>query len=127
MRSGDGKLQIVQAAWDGYLHVFNADGSTFRNIQVARPPDSELDPGAHWINDHKLDSTPVIANLDGHPDIVIRSQWTETTSSGDLAPGGAGFLHAFRPDGALLWIAKMPGIVEYYGSAQEFLTEGAED
>ena len=125
--SGDGKLQIVQAAWDGYLHVFNADGSTFRNIQVARPPDSELDPGAHWINDHKLDSTPVIANLDGHPDIVIRSQWTETTSSGDLAPGGAGFLHAFRPDGALLWIAKMPGIVEYYGSAQEFLTEGAED
>ncbi|TMA50424.1 MAG: VCBS repeat-containing protein [Deltaproteobacteria bacterium] len=125
--SGDGKLQIVQAAWDGYLHVFNADGSTFRNIQVARPPDSELDPGAHWINDHKLDSTPVIANLDGHPDIVIRSQWTETTSSGDLAPGGAGFLHAFRPDGTLLWIAKMPGIVEYYGSAQEFLTEGAED
>ena len=124
---GDGKLQIIQAAWDGYLHIFNADGSTFRDIQVARPPDSELDPGAHWINDHKLDSTPVIANLDGHPDIVIRSQWTETASSGDLAPGGAGFLHAFRPDGTLLWIAKMPGIVEYYGSAQEFLTEGAED
>ena len=125
--SGDGKLQVVQAAWDGYLHIFNPDGSTYRNIQVARPPDSELDSGAHWINDHKLDSTPVIANLDGHPDIVIRSQWTETTSTGDLAAGGAGFLHAYRPDGALLWIAKMPSIVEYYGSAQEFLTEGAED
>ena len=125
--SGDGKLQVVQAAWDGYLHIFNPDGSAYRNIQVTRPPDSELDPGAHWINDHKLDSTPVIANLDGHPDIVIRSQWTETTSTGDLAAGGAGFLHAYRPDGALLWIAKMPSIVEYYGSAQEFITEGAED
>ena len=125
--SGDGKLQVVQAAWDGYIHIFNPDGSAYRNIQVTRPPDSELDPGAHWINDHKLDSTPVIANLDGHPDVVIRSQWTETTSTGDLAAGGAGFLHAYKPDGTLLWIAKMPSIVEYYGSAQEFLTEGAED
>src|SRR2546427_323119 len=124
---GDGKLQVVQAAWDGYIHVFNPDGSTYRNIQVTRPPDSELDSGAHWINDHKLDSTPVIANLDGHPDLVIRSQWTETTSTGDLAAGGAGFLHAYKPDGTLLWIGKMPSIVEYYGSAQEFLTEGAED
>src|SRR5438445_6562854 len=35
--SGDGRLQIVQAAWDGYLHIFNPEGTTYRNIQVARP------------------------------------------------------------------------------------------
>ncbi|HEX6488088.1 MAG TPA: hypothetical protein VF137_04315 [Candidatus Dormibacteraeota bacterium] len=129
--TGKGPLQIIQSAWDGYIHIWNPDGSSFSDIQVQRPPDSELDPCVpgqtcpHWINDHKLESSPVVANLTGAgPDLVIRSQWTETTSTGDIQPGGAGFLHAYKPDGTLLWIAKMPSIIEYYGSAQEFITEG---
>jgi hypothetical protein len=123
--TGKGPLQIIQSAWDGYIHIWNPDGSRFNDIQVQRPPDSELDSGNHWINDHKLESSPVVADLTGAgPDLVIRSQWTETSSTGDIQPGGAGFLHAYKPDGTLLWIAKMPSIVEYYGSAQEFITEG---
>lgn len=123
--TGKGPLQVIQSGWDGYIHIWNPDGSTYNEIQVQRPPDSEVDPGNHWINDHKLESSPVVANLTGAgPDLVIRSQWTETSSTGDIQPGGAGFLHAYKPDGTLLWIAKMPSVVEYYGSAQEFVTEG---
>ena len=132
--TGKGPLQIVQSAWDGYIHIWNPDGSSFSNILVQRPPDSELDPCVpgqtcpHWINDHKLETSPVIANLTGSgPDLVIRSQWTETTSTGGIEPGGAGFLQAYKPEGTPLWIAKMPSIVEYYGSAQEFITEGVND
>lgn len=124
--AGDGRLEIVQSGWDGYIHIWNPDGSDFASWEVQKPDDSNLDPGAHWIQDHKLESSPVIANLTGTgPDLVIRSQWTETMSSGSLSPEAAGFLHAYTPQGRLLWTAKMPGIVEYYGSAQEFITEGA--
>ncbi len=126
----DHKLEIIQAAWDGHLHVWRSDGTSFPGWPVVVPrPDAQLDPGYRWVNDHKLDSTPVIAHLQGSaPDVVIRSQWTEITGSG-LQPGGAGFLHAYDAHGQALngWPVKMRSIVEYYGSAQEFITEGAED
>ena len=48
------------------------------------------------------------------------------TQGGGLQPGAVGFVYAYDATGAAVpgWPVKMPGTVEYYGSAQEFITEG---
>src|SRR5439155_1478736 len=148
---GTGHLDLVFGDSDGYVHAIDPitrlelpgwPVHTFPT-QVARPH-AGITPGYEpilapvavgdldhtgnlWVVATSTRGKVYVFDAAGHPDLVIRSQWTETTSTGDLAAGGAGFLHAYKPDGTLLWIGKMPSIVEYYGSAQEFLTEGAED
>ena len=80
------------------------------------------------VKDRKLDVPPAIADLDsdGHPEVVIRSQFTEVTGSGITFDAHA-HLHAYKANGT-----PVPGFpndfitfAEYYGSAQEFITEGS--
>ena len=71
---------------------------------------------------------PAVAFLEGRsnpPDLVIRPQYTETQGQG-IQPAPSGFVFAYHHDGTPVtgWPVKMPGTVEYYGSAQEFVTEG---
>src|SRR5439155_19988414 len=59
------------------------------------------------------------------PFLVMRSQYTETHGSG-IQPAPYGWVFAYAADGSEApgWPVRLPGVVEYYGSAQEFVTEG---
>lgn len=125
---GGKQLDVIQAAWDGRLHVWQPDGSNAPGWPVeVKPPDGPPDPGHFYINDHKLDAPPAVALLDGkRPALVERSQWTQVVGDG-VQPNGIGLLHAYWADGAPVagYPVKMSSIIEYYGSAQEFITEGS--
>ena len=131
--NGDHKLEIVQVGWDGYIHVWEPDGSDVQGwpVKVNMPSGYQPPPGMVAVNDQKLDSPPAIAFLQSQsspPDIVLRPQYseTETQTGGGLAPVGAGYVFAYGADGSVLsgFPVRMPSPVEYYGSAQEFITEG---
>jgi len=139
---GDGHLQIVQAGYDGYIHRYRADGTEVRTghwpIQV-RVPDSvpitkpQLNNPSDTrtpirMQDFRISSNPALAQLDGDPEleIVVRSQMSDTMPSTDVEVlAGVGHLIAYDHDGSYLWTAKMDGAAFYYGSAQEFITEGS--
>jgi hypothetical protein len=128
-----GKLDIIEAGWDGYVHVWEPSGSDLAGwpVKVDMPEGFTPAPGYQLINDQKLETTPAIAYLEGPskpPDIVVRPQYTETKGAGlQLSPFG--FAFAYNNSGTPLsgWPVTLPGTLEYYGSAQEFITEGSSD
>jgi hypothetical protein len=125
---GDGHLDVIQAAWDGHAYAWHANGTALHGWPVKVNAPSSVPPGHTLVNDQKIDATPAIADLDGDGthEVVLRSQFTAIVGD-DIQPGGIGYVYAFHRDGTTVagWPALLPGLVEYYGSAQEFLTEGA--
>src|SRR5204862_6720469 len=80
------------------------------------------------MQDLRISSNPAVAQLDNDPEleIVVRSQMSDTMPSTDVEVlPGVGHLSAYDHDGTYLWTAKMDGAAFYYGSAQEFITEGS--
>jgi hypothetical protein len=128
--NGDQKLEIVQVGWDGYIHVWGPDGSDLQGWPVkVVAPSAQPPPNYVMVNDQKLDTPPAVGFLQGQAsgaDIVLRPQYTFTQGSG-LQPGGFGFVYAYGADGSLLpgFPTQMASTVEFYGSAQEFITEGS--
>lgn len=126
---GGPRLDIVQSGWDGYIHVWRPNGANVPGWPVKVQPPGPPPPGYVLIDDQKLDAIPSVAylrtNLLSGPDIVIRPQYTYTTGSG-ITPAPFSFVYAYRADGTTVpgWPVKLPGVIEYYGSAQEFITEG---
>jgi len=126
---GDGTLEVIAGGWDGYLHVWRPDGSDLPGWPVkVGPPAEPPPPGYVLVDDQKLETPPAVAFLQGRaagPFLVMRSQYTETHGSG-LQPNPFGLVFAYGADGspATGWPDRIPGVVEYYGSAQEFVTEG---
>jgi hypothetical protein len=126
----DGKpgLEIVQAGWDGRLHAWHADGGEVPGwpVTVADPPAPAS--GMVAIDDAKIDATPAVADLDGDgkPEIVVRSQHSESKGAG-IQAFGANYAYAYHADGSAVagWPVRLPSLVTYYGSAQEFITEAA--
>ena len=131
--NGDGKLEVIQAGWDGRLHVFRGDGSELPGfpVKVTLPDSARPGPGQERVNDEKLDGTPAVADLngDGKPELVVRSQFTDigTALTPDPQLVNRGYLHAYDATGKVVpgWPVAMPGVAEVYGSAQEFITEGS--
>jgi hypothetical protein len=128
---GDKRLEIAQAGWDGYVHVWRPNGANLNGwpVRVVLPSGFQTDPGYVLVNDFKLDSNLAVGYLQGPlqpPDVIVRPQFTETRGGG-IQPAPFSFLYAYDAGGHLLpgWPAKLPGTVEYYGSAQEFVTEGS--
>jgi hypothetical protein len=125
---GDGFLDTAQAGWDGALHVYARSGRELPGWpvrpQVTGPPPAGYDR----IADRKLDVPPTVADLDGdgRPELVIRAQTQDITAPG-IAAKPLAYVHAFGRDGHELpgWPATLHGTIAYYGSAQEFVTEGA--
>ncbi|SOD70338.1 hypothetical protein SAMN05892883_0057 [Jatrophihabitans sp. GAS493] len=128
--NGDGQLDIVQAAWDGRLHAWNAAGQDLPGwpVKVDFPTPPSVPSGYSLVDDQKLDATPAVAYLDGRnkpPSLVIRSQYTMIQGAG-IQPLGYSFTFAYNADGSLRtgWPVRLQSIIEFYGSAQEFITEG---
>ncbi|HEY2386967.1 MAG TPA: hypothetical protein VGK30_08405 [Candidatus Binatia bacterium] len=139
---GDGTLEIIEAGYDGHIHLYHANGSELTSgnwpIQV-RVPDSVPISRPTLNNptdtrtpirmqDFRISSSPALAQLDDDPEleIVVRSQMSDTFPSTDIeALSGVGHLMAFDHDGTYLWTANMDSFAFYYGSAQEFITEGS--
>lgn len=127
---GDKKLEIVQAGWNGRLYAWHPNGHAARGwpVEVKLPASHQPPSGNFVVQDHKLDTGPAVADLDGDgkPELVIRSQYTDIPAP-DITPGGVAHLHAYHADGTPVagFPVEMQGLVEYYGSAQEFLTESS--
>lgn len=138
---GDGKLEILQAGYDGYIHQYGRDGVEVTSgnwpvhvlvpdsIPITRPalndPSDTRTPIR--MQDFRISSNIALAQLDVDPEmeVVVRSQMSDTMPSDDIEVlSGVGHLQAYDHDGAYLWTAKMDSAAFYYGSAQEFITEG---
>jgi hypothetical protein len=126
---GDRRLEVVQAAWDGRLHVFKGSGGYLPGwpVKVELPAGYQPPEGKFLVSDHKLQGTPALADLDGdgRVEIVQRSQWTDINQP-DISPLALGHLHAYGADGKPVpgWPVTMRAVAEAYGTAQEFITEG---
>src|SRR2546430_2625495 len=139
---GDGTLEIIQAGYDGHIHLYKADGSEVMtgnwpiqvrvpdSVPITRPmlnnPSDTRTPIR--IQDFRISSSPALAQLDDDPEleIVVRSQMSDTMPSTDVEVlSGVGHLIAYDHDGTYLWTANMDSAAFYYGSAQEFITEGS--
>ena len=128
-----GQLDIVQAGTDGAIHAWTPTGSPVPGWPVfpgtpaaARTPP----PGYVTVDDQTLVATPTVAYLQGRsrpPDIVEASQVTETRGSG-IEPFPFAFVYAYDAEGRLLsgWPVRLPGLVEDYDSALQFVLEGAD-
>lgn len=125
---GDEDLEIIQAAWDGYLYIFHADGSYL----LGWPKKVELseDTSGRFvrINDHKLITPPAIADLDGdgNYEIVIRPQLGDTRGS-DIQLNCKIHVIAYDRYGRMVygWPVDLKALAIIYGTAQEFITEGS--
>ena len=133
--NGDGKLDIVQVGWDGYIHVYDRAGNDLPGWPV-KPVKPTAGTGLTVINDQKIDVPPALAQLDDdpEPELVVRSQYNETPGADLQVVGVTGsvtppvsHLYAYNSDGTPVpgWPNSADALVMYYGSAQEFITEGA--
>lgn len=127
----DGDLEIVQAGWDGRLHAWRGNGSSVPGwpVEVTLPPGISPPAGQVMINDHKLDLPPALAELDGDPtpELIQRTQFSFTPGAGLQAPnGGRSNIVAYNSNGSRVpdWLISGIAFAFYYGSAQEFITEG---
>jgi hypothetical protein len=122
-------LEIVQAGWDGHLHVYSAKGRELRGwpVDVALPPGYTPPAGKLLVEDHKLQTIPTVADLDGDGDleVVVRSQFTDTEGPG-VSLNALGHVFAFHHDGTPVagWPATISTFAEAYGTAMDALTEG---
>ena len=128
--NGDGRMEIVQAAWDGRLYAFEPNGKQLPGWPVRPKLPDDYNPGGGQVvvNDEKLDGTPTLADLDGDKkiEVVERSQQTDITP-GDISFAPHGHVYAYKANGKPVpgWPVTLQGLAEAYGTAQEFITEGA--
>jgi Subtilase family/FG-GAP-like repeat/FG-GAP repeat len=75
---GDGKLDVIQAAFDGYVHVYQPDGTPLPGWPVR-----VHDPAASATEYNRIITTPAVAdfNGDGIPDVLVGSN--EKLGGGD--------------------------------------------
>ncbi|HVB27874.1 MAG TPA: hypothetical protein VNE21_08190, partial [Mycobacteriales bacterium] len=127
--TSSGQLDVVQAGWDGDIYAFRPDGRAVPGWPVhvdgtlLHPPSGDV-----RIDDSKIVTTPAVAYLDGtgKPDLVVVSQYDFTPGAG-IQELGYGSTFAYNAAGKLLpgWPVTQRAVVVYYGSAQEFITEGS--
>ncbi|MQA73896.1 MAG: hypothetical protein GEU88_06050 [Solirubrobacterales bacterium] len=127
----DGRLEIVQAGWDGHLHAWHAGGRPVAGfpVEVTLPEGTAPPAGMVAIDDQKLDLPPTLAELDGdpEPELVQRTQYSFAKGPGLQFPnGGVSNVVAYNSDGSRVpgFLLSSTALAFYYGSAQEFITEG---
>ena len=132
---GDGKLDIAQAAWDGHVYAWHGDGTAVGGWPVDTDYPALRPSGQVYARDDKVVTTPAVADIDGDgtPDLVVALQ---DTSFPEGSPAGTApvtaYLLAFygqgtaRGNAGLIegWPVALQGLVQGYGTAQDFITEG---
>ena len=137
----NGRLDIVQAAGDNHVYAWRADGDAVPGWPVSTLlPPGTVPAGSQQTHDSKIIPTPAIADIngDGTPDVVVGLD-DSILGTGPQGAGVQGFLLAFDGRGtkaggtvagnpALLtgYPVKIPGLIQGYGVAQDFVTQGVE-
>jgi hypothetical protein len=128
---GNGSLEVIQSGWDGHIHAWRANGTKVKGwpVKVTLPAGTQPPEGMVAINDQKLDLSPVLAELDGdrRPELLQRTQYSFAKGAGLQVPnGGVSNVVAYNHDGSRVpgFLLSDTALVFYYGSAQEFITEG---
>ena len=138
---GNQHLDIIQAAGDNHVHGWRPDGTTVPGWPVSTLlPAGSVPAGSQQTHDSKVIPTPAIADIngDGKPDVVVGLDDT-ILGTGPAGAGVQAFLLAFDARGtnaggsvagnpALLtgYPVKIPGLIQGYGVAQDFVTQGVE-
>ncbi len=132
---GDGRLDIVQAAWDGHVYAWHGDGTAVAGWPVDTDYPALRPSGQTYARDDKVVATPAVVDIDGDgtPDLLVSLQDTSWPSSSSPSTGPiSGYLLAFygqgtaRGNAGLIdgWPVALQGLVQGYGTAQDFITEG---
>ncbi|NNN20963.1 MAG: hypothetical protein HKL80_03050, partial [Acidimicrobiales bacterium] len=128
--TGNGQLNIIQTGTDGYVHIWNPDGTSLPGwpVKVSLPSNWTVPNGYQLINDQRVLTPVAIAYFNGKnspPDIVVKTQYSEVTGGG-IQPLPKSISIAYDLSGNVLpgWPVVLTGIIEYYGSAQDAITEG---
>jgi hypothetical protein len=138
---GKGRLNIVQAAGDNHVYAWRSDGDAVPGWPVSTLlPAGTVPAGSQQTHDSKIIPTPAIADIngDGKPDVVVGLD-DSILGSGPQGAGVQTFLLAFDGRGTLAggpvpgnpalltgYPVKIPGLIQGYGVAQDFVTQGVE-
>ncbi|MEA2647413.1 MAG: hypothetical protein QOE92_2496, partial [Chloroflexota bacterium] len=137
--TNSGQLDIIQTAADNQVHAWHVTPGGVEAVPgwpvSTLLPAGTVPVGQQQTHDSKVVPTPAIADIngDGTQDVVVG---LNDTILGTL-PAGAGvkaFLMAYdgrgtaAPGGALLpgYPVKIQGLIQGYGVAQDFVTQGVE-
>ena len=135
------ELDIIQTAGDNQVHAWRPDGTPVPGWPVSTllPPGS-VPAGSQQTHDSKVVTTPAVIDIngDGTPDVVVGLD-DSILGNGPAGAGVTAFLEAFDGRGtaaaggvsgnpALLsgYPVKIPGLIQGYGVAQDFVTQGVE-
>ena len=121
---GRGQLDIIQGAWDGHVYAWRPDGSAVPGWPVST--DNPNRPqNATYARDYKEVENPSIAVVAGKPWVIVPLQDTSWPNDGQGAPITA-YVEAFTAGGSMVsgWPVGLPGLIQGYGTAQDFVTEG---
>jgi hypothetical protein len=129
---GNGKLDILMSAFDGFLYAFKPDGTPVPGwpVEVKLPPADLTGNPNNYIRDAKLMAAPSVGDVlkTGKPQVFVPSDECLSTPAGKRA-----WMYGIWPDGNLHaggpylpgWPAGLPSLAGCYDLSIDFVEEGA--
>jgi hypothetical protein len=149
--TGDKHLDIIEAGGDDHLYAWHVDAAgvtpvpgwpvctVFDPVPQAGQPCAEQAPPANTVHTHdvKIVPTPAIADVtgDGTPSVIVGLDDSTWDTSSPLGSNKVTtYVEAFyaqgtrkSPTGLISgWPVAIPGLIQGYGVAQDFVTQGTE-
>ncbi|HUO06452.1 MAG TPA: FG-GAP-like repeat-containing protein [Candidatus Binataceae bacterium] len=123
---GNGKLDIVVAAWDGKIYAWRPDGTLVPGwpVDVVDIPADDIPDTGTYTHDPKIVNTPTLVDIDGdgHPDVFVGLQ--DTVQGAEAT----NFVTAVSSTGQILpnFPVQLLTLQQAYGSATDFITIGVQ-